>query len=76
MYSRDPVFHAQHIPDAANSPFLPPGVPGQHSVFDREYTRGYFQNSPYSPLDKQYAAAFIMLSLLLLLEMYTLHHTK
>jgi hypothetical protein len=57
MYSRDPVFHAQHIPDAANSPFLPPGVPGQHSVFDREYTRGYFQNSPYSPLDKQYAAA-------------------
>ncbi|XP_071161014.1 uncharacterized protein [Mytilus edulis] len=56
MYSRDPVYHAQHIPDATNSPFLPPGVPGQHSVFDREYTRGYFQNSPYS-LDKQYAAA-------------------
>lgn len=56
MYSRDPVYHTQHIPDATNSPFLPPGVPGQHSVFDREYPRSYFQNSPYS-LDKQYAAA-------------------
>ena len=47
MYPRDPVYHTQHLPEAANSPFLP-GVPGQHSMFDREYPRGYFQNSPYA----------------------------
>nr|XP_034304450.1 transcriptional regulator ATRX isoform X2 [Crassostrea gigas] len=59
MYSRDPVYHPQHVGDTTNSPFLTPGVPSQHAMFERDYTRGFYhQNSPYSFMnDKPYAAA-------------------
>ncbi|XP_061187649.1 uncharacterized protein LOC133195740 [Saccostrea echinata] len=59
MYGRDPVYHPQHVGDTTNSPFLTHGVPSQHAMFDRDYTRGFYhQNSPYSFMnDKPYAAA-------------------
>ena len=58
MYTRDPMYHPQHMGETTNSPFLPHGVPTQHAMFDRDYTRGFYQNGPYSFMnDKPYAAA-------------------
>ncbi|KAK3102832.1 hypothetical protein FSP39_014273 [Pinctada imbricata] len=58
MYARDPMYHTQHISESTNSPFLPHGVPTQHAMFDRDYTRGFYQNGPYGFMnDKPYAAA-------------------
>ena len=61
QYSRESLYHPQHIGESSNSHFLPHGVTPQHSLFDREYAhRGFYQNSPYNLMnmgDKQYAAA-------------------
>lgn len=61
FYSRDPMYHSQHITDNTNNPFLP-GVPSQHSVFGRDYPhRGFYtQNTPYPFMnmnDKNYPSA-------------------
>lgn len=61
FYSRDPMYHSQHITDNTNNPFLP-GVPSQHSVFGRDYPHRsfYTQNSPYPFMnmnDKNYTSA-------------------
>lgn len=60
FYPRDPMYHSQHIADNANNPFLT-GVPSQHSMFGRDYSRSFYgQNSPYPFMnmnDKNYSAA-------------------
>ncbi|XP_045166647.2 titin homolog [Mercenaria mercenaria] len=61
FYSRDPMYHSQHITDNTNNPFLP-GVPSQHSVFGRDYPHRsfYTQNTPYPFMnmnDKNYTSA-------------------
>ncbi|KAL4227034.1 hypothetical protein ACF0H5_015010 [Mactra antiquata] len=61
FYSREPMYHSQHITDNTNNPFLP-GVPSQHSMFGRDYPhRGFYtQNAPYPFMnmnDKNYSSA-------------------
>lgn len=59
-YTRDPLYHSQHLSDNPNTPLFPHGVPSQHSMFGRDYPHRsfYTQNSPYGFMnDKNYAAA-------------------
>ena len=60
FYSRDPVYHSQHIGDNTSNPFLP-SVPSQHAMFGRDYSRGFYAQNPTYPFmnmnDKNYTAA-------------------
>ncbi|KAH3820756.1 uncharacterized protein LOC127880496 [Dreissena polymorpha] len=61
FYSREPMYHSQHIADNTSNPFLP-GVPSQHSMFSRDYPhRGFYPQNPSYPFmnmnDKNYPSA-------------------
>lgn len=60
FYSRDPVYHSQHIADNTSNPFLP-GVPSQHAMFGRDYSRGFYAQNPTYPFmnmnDKNYTSS-------------------
>ena len=59
-YSRDPLYHSQHLSESPNNPLFPHGVPSQHSMFSRDYPHRsfYTQNTPYGFMnEKNYAAA-------------------
>lgn len=59
FYSRDPVYHSQHISDNSSNPFLS-GVASQ-PMFGRDYSRSFYTQNPTYPFmnmnDKNYPSA-------------------
>lgn len=60
FYSRDPVYHSQHIGESSSNPFIPT-VPSQHTMFGRDYSRSFYAQNPAYPFmnmnDKNYSSA-------------------